>query len=817
MVLLLITLVLIGGCTSGNIKIPEEHMAPKIAVKGDSYIFLESLRHSENITKIGKAEDGKSKLRIMVMTKGNDVEELNIYYRDGKLKKVNMTSTGVYRGVEYYVAEIDVETDTLEYFFEAIDGRVRYFFGKTGEYSPKKIEKYTYKIGTNINLEVPNWAKNALWYGINVDTFKNSDEDNDPIFNEMGPEYFFQPRGRTKDGEYKSELIEKGLWRSVDALGEFKVSEWTGDFEEKEAYERNMASKYNKEAGRNTRRYGGDLQGVMEKLPYLESMGVEVVNLSSVFYSYSSHKEDVIDYRHVSPDFASIKTRGESEYKLLDVDRKTGKNRLGEGLLSSTWKMTESDKVLEKLIKKAHSRDMKIVLDVNLSYVSNRFWALKGFMLEGKDSIYRDWFYVEDNWDKKIEYKGTSTVGVEVAENGTKYRLAWIETPKGASIEVAEEIYRWNFAHMEVRSIDTGKNMIVINYESESYRRYLLDSLKKWVELGVDGYRFDSSRISEEFMKQLGEELSSVNSDILLMSMWDNIINTDKVSFQARDNYALGSVIVNYMDNTRPISKDEVENAFYIYSKVNTLEKVYASPLYLDSKDTDRLFSMMLNLGREYDSLNTPESNYMNVRPDLVDGNSVKRVKLASLMQLTISGAPYIYYGTEVGMWGADAPYSRKPMLWSAEKNRNERDRYETYEANGRLGIRGVNYNNVRRYVEYPVAKNSSIIEHYEKTLRFRRKNLDIFKDGKLRFLEVRDEKSGVEVADILAYERILEDKRIIVVINSGMSSRNVDVYTEGRGEFESLFTDDRQKVSGKRLKVNLEGLGSVVYYNTSN
>lgn len=792
-------------------------MAPKTAVKGDSYIFLESLRHSDNITKIGETEDGRSKLRIMVMTKGNDVEQLNLYYRDGELKKKNMTSTGVYRGVEYYVAEIDVETDTLEYFFEAIDGRVRYFFANTGEYSPKKIEKYTYEIEEDINLEVPAWTKNALWYGVYVDTFKNGDEDNDPIFNEMGPEYFFQPRGRTQDGDYKSGLVEKGLWRSVDALGEFKVSDWNGNFEEEEAYERNIASKYNREVGKNTRRYGGDLQGVMEKLSYLKGMGVEVVNLSSVFYSYSSHKEDVIDYRHVSPDFASVKTKGESEYKLLDIDRETGKNRLGEGLDSSTWKMTKSDKILKELVKKAHSKNMKVVLDVNLNYVSNRFWALKQFMLEGKDSIYRDWFYVENNWDKKVEYKGTSTVGVEKSEDGSSYRLAWIETPKGASVEVAEEIYRWNFTHMEVKSIDSGKNMILVNYDNESYRRYLLDSLKKWVELGVDGYRLGSSMISEELMKQLEKELSSINNEILLTSVWDDIKNADKVSFQARDNYALGSVIVNYVDNTKPLSKDEVESAFYIYSRINTLENVYASPLYLDSKDTDRLFSMMLNLGREYDSLNSPESDYMNVRPDLADVKSINRVKLASLMQLTISGAPYIYYGTEIGMWGADAPYSKKPMLWSTEKSRDERDRYETYEALGRLDIKGIRYNNVRRYVEYPVARNSSIIDHYEKILRFRRKNLDVFKDGRLRFLEVRDEKSGKEVSDILAYERILEDKRIVVVINSDTNSRKVDIYTEGRGEFESLFTDDREKVNGKRLKVNLEGLGSAVYYNTLN
>lgn len=808
-------LLILTGCTGGNIKIPEEHMAPKEAKKGDSYIFLDSLRHDGKISKIGEDEEGRSRLRVLFSSKGNDVETLNLYYRDGELKKVPLESAGIYRGTEYYVAEIDVASPEIDYFFEARDGRVRYFLGETGGYLPENIERFSYSVDDTQILEVPQWSKNAVWYGIYVDSFRNASEENDPIFNEMGPEYFFQPRGKMEDGRYKSELIDRGVWRSVDALGEFAVSEWYGDFYEYEAYERNMMSKYSEEAGRNTRRYGGDLQGVSEQLSYLDDLGIEVVNLSSVFYSYSSHKSDVIDYRHISPDFAKVETRGRSEYKLLDVDAKSGKNKLGEDLDSSTWKMTDSDKLMKKLIEDADERGMKIVLDANLEYVSKRFWALKDLLLQGKNSKYRDWFFVDGDWDEKLPYEGTSTVGVTTDNKGKRYRNRWIALPDGAGPEVQEEVYRWNLKNLDIRSLDEDKNMIAVNYANPEFRRYMADALGKWIDMGAAGYRFETEGVPEDFLAYIAEDLSQRRDDLLVVRGWERSSAAEDVYFQSQDNFALGSIIIDFLDSKKRLSRDDFENAFFIYASLNTLDKVYSSPLYLDSKDTDRVFSMMVNPGRKYDSLNSPASGYMNIRPDLLDGNSVKRVKLAGLIQMTLTGSPYIYYGTEVGMWGGDAPFSRKPMLWKEDVGSTERDIYENYEANGRLNLSNVEYNKVRKYIEYPMGRNSDISTRYKTLLDFRRKNPEIFKDGKVRFLEVRSEDDGALLKDVLAYERISGDKRVIVVVNRGTAAQKVGVYTEGRGDFMEITGDTEPlKVIGKRLKVDIGSLEGKVYYN---
>ena len=82
------------------------------------------------------------------------------------------------------------------------------------------------------------------------------------------------------------------------------------------------------------------------------------------------------------------------------------------------------------------------------------------------------------------------------------------------------------------------------------------------------------------------------------------------------------------------------------------------------SHDTDRIASMLLNRDRPYD-----RSNQVQRRDDYNSGRPhdlhFQRQRLVALAQMTYVGAPMIYYGDEVGMWGADDPTNRKPMLWA--------------------------------------------------------------------------------------------------------------------------------------------------------
>src|SRR5262245_56833924 len=84
----------------------------------------------------------------------------------------------------------------------------------------------------------------------------------------------------------------------------------------------------------------------------------------------------------------------------------------------------------------------------------------------------------------------------------------------------------------------------------------------------------------------------------------------------------------------------------------------------VDSHDTDRLVSMALNPDRGYDKDNRGQDDspdYNNAKPL---PEHYARARLVALLQMTYVGAPMIYSGDEVGMWGADDPSCRKPMLW---------------------------------------------------------------------------------------------------------------------------------------------------------
>ena len=98
-------------------------------------------------------------------------------------------------------------------------------------------------------------------------------------------------------------------------------------------------------------------------------------------------------------------------------------------------------------------------------------------------------------------------------------------------------------------------------------------------------------------------------------------------------------------------------------SDLHPSEVTYVMQNLLDSHDTDRAVSMARNPDRVYNKLNRVQDN-----PDY-DGSKpgpeeYRRLRLAALIQMTYVGAPMIWYGTEVGMWGANDPHNRRPMLW---------------------------------------------------------------------------------------------------------------------------------------------------------
>lgn len=104
---------------------------------------------------------------------------------------------------------------------------------------------------------------------------------------------------------------------------------------------------------------GGDLYGVIEKLDYLQSFGINAIYLNPIFASASNHRYHTYDYFQVDP-------------------------------------LLGGNEALSALLEAAHQRGMKVVLDGVFNHASRGFWAFHHILENGETSPYLDWFHVEE-------------------------------------------------------------------------------------------------------------------------------------------------------------------------------------------------------------------------------------------------------------------------------------------------------------------------------------------------------------------------------------------------------------------------------------
>jgi glycosidase len=159
-----------------------------------------------------------------------------------------------------------------------------------------------------------------------------------------------------------------------------------------------------------------------------------------------------------------------------------------------------------------------------------------------------------------------------------------------------------------------------------------------------------------------------------------------------------------------------------------------------DSHDTDRLVNMIANPDRDYDRCNHPEQDcpYNGSKP----GPDAYRVlKLMATFQMTFLGAPMIYYGDEAGMFGADDPIDRKPMLWK----------------------------DLQPYDNPQDAVMDDVWSHYARVIAIRN-TYSMLRTGLYRALFTDD------AGDIFAFTRTLGKDVVTVVINNSAKDRSVEI-----------------------------------------
>jgi cyclomaltodextrinase len=458
---------------------------------------------------------------------------------------------------------------------------------------------------------VPAWAADAVFYQIFPERFRNGDASNDPT--------------------------RESLESPEDVPASWAVSPWTGDWYARAAWERELGDDFY-EHGVFNRRYGGDLQGVLDKVDYLAELGVNALYFNPVFYGRSLHKYDGASMHHVDPYFGPDP---EGDFELIASETSD----------PQTWHWTVADKLFLELIKQARARGMRIVIDGVFNHTGRDFFAFADLRKNQAASPYKDWYIVahfDDPATPRNEFQYKSWWGFE-------------SLPEFSDNAAGDDLHA-------------------------GPRQYLFDITRRWMDPdgdgdpqdGIDGWRLDvANEVPRKFWHEWNGLVREINPEAYTVAeVWSDAREfLVGGGFSATMNYhAFAFPVKGYLVDGRLTPHDfgrELDLRRQLYPPAMQ----FALQNLVDSHDTDRLASMIVNRPTDgpyeqsdrfdYDvsSRVTPRhsKNYLVHRPNEED----RRIqRMIVLLQMSYLGAPMLYYGDEAGMWGGDDPCDRMPMTW---------------------------------------------------------------------------------------------------------------------------------------------------------
>lgn len=585
----------------------------------------------------------------------------------------------------------------------------------------------------------PAWAASAVWYQIFPERFRNGDLSNDPKSADL-----------------------TGSWPHVVTPG-WQASSWTGDWYQLQSWEsRDDKGFYFHD---QQRRYGGDLQGVLDRLDYIQNLGITAIYFNPIFESPSLHKYDATFYHHVENNFGPDP---EGDRRLWSEEDPSD---------PSTWKWSAADKLFLQVIQEAHRRGIKVIIDGVFNHVGMTFWAFEDVKKHQQNSKFKEWFIIK-SWDDP-------------------------------ATEANEFDYEGWFGVRELPEIREDERGLVTGP-----REHVRAVVQRWMdpngdgnpEDGIDGWRLDvAEKVNPAFWREFRTWVRSINPEAYLVGeVWWEDWQNDKMFnpapwlqgdvFDAVMNYRWAREAVRFFAGkktkiTASVLRVRLEA---ILGEVRMPVNQVLMNLY-DSHDTDRLGSRIVNADLSYDKRVSPKDNReYNVRKP---GEAELRTqKLMALFQMTFVGAPTIYYGTEAGMWGGDDPDCRKPMLWD--------DLVYSPERSHPFGAKR------------PVDENRFNKELYEwyAALTSVRHALPSLSTGSLSFVTTDDER------DLLAYMREKGSERVLVILNNSetMQEHEYEGGAHGQaGDWTDALTGQPVTAENGRLRLMIPPRSGVILSQT--
>jgi cyclomaltodextrinase / maltogenic alpha-amylase / neopullulanase len=460
----------------------------------------------------------------------------------------------------------------------------------------------------------PDWVKSAIWYQIFPERFCNGDTGNDPTLKDQW-----------------------GSWPH-DTTGPWQIHPWTSDWYMLQPWEQANGKGYSFNITR--RRYGGDIQGIINKIGYLKNLGVNTLYLNPLFMAPSHHKYDGALYHHIDPNFGP------------DPNGDRALMQQENPLDPATWVWTSADRLALKMIDTLHKSGFRLIFDGVFNHMGITSFAFQDVVKNREKSAYANWFTIHDFGNvaegKELKYEGW--FGVK-------------DLP-------------------EIREDEQG----IVSGPKE----YIFASTRRWMDPdgdgnprdGIDGWRLDVAFcVKHAFWKDWRKVVKNLNPQAYLTA--EVIDSVSKVrpylegdEFDAIMNYNFGFTLADFFIGENTISPTQLDNT------LRDLRNAYQTDPYLmmnlfDSHDTNRMASHVVNQqkvkysdwGKYFGWSKAENPDYQTRKPN-AEERKIQHQILAFMMMYP--GAPMLYYGTEAGMWGANDPDCRKPMVWEEYKYEQE-------------------------------------------------------------------------------------------------------------------------------------------------
>lgn len=541
----------------------------------------------------------------------------------------------------------------------------------------------------------PSWASYAIWYQIFPERFYNGDKSNDPTLKDI----------------------------EVPGIGEkipdgWTVTPWTQEWYGMEPWATSSGKPFREIT--QFRRYGGDLQGVLMKLDYLADLGINAIYFNPLNDAPSLHKYDARSYHHIDANFGPDPV---GDRKIIAAEKFDD---------PSTWKWTSADKLFLKIVAECKKRHIRVIMDYSWNHTGVLFPAWQDILKNQQQSAYKDWYEIL-TWDDP------ATPSNEFSYHG------W------AGVKDLPELKKTDITTTRKSGYPYEGNI------AEPVKQHILDVTRRWLSpdgdtaKGIDGFRLDvADQIGMNFWRDYRKFVKNIKPDAYLVgeiwwAQWPDKL-MDPVPYLKGDVfdavmfYQLYKPARYFFTRTNfPLNAGQFRDSVAaLWSRIDS-SCLYAMMNTSSSHDAPRLATDFYNPNKyKYHSTPNDDPGY---RTNLPDENIFRRERMYLAWLFTTIGAPQIWNGEEMGMWGADDPHCRKPLIWKEFKFEPETKR------NFHPGLPDKD----------TVVFNTRMLSWYKKLIKIRKENPELCQ-GRFEFVEATNNK--------LIYKRFDQNNTIYVMFN---------------------------------------------------